>query len=363
MASNCPYNTLPDSAFWRRAVSRTPLDQMDLIVSETFRIGKSDRIATAGSCFAQNIARYLAASGYTYLVTEQAPRVVPTEIAKKYNYGVFTARYGNLYTTLQLDQLIDRAYGRFTPAETAWEQKGRWYDPFRPQIQPRGFSSREALLQDREVHFAAVRQMLETCDVFVFTLGLTESWIDRRDGAVFPVCPGCGVGDYNPDLYAFENLDYVKTEKHLRSFLDKFAAINPKARVILTVSPVPLIATAETGQHVLVSTMYSKSVLRAVAGAVSNALPHVSYFPSYDLIGSHVNDGAYFAEDKRDVLEVGVGHAMKMFFRHYCGVELAADPKAAKAAVRTRSPEPTEAERAADLVCDEEILDAKSEAA
>ena len=40
--------------------------------------------------------------------------------------------------------------------------------------------------------------------------------------------------------------------------------MNPKARLVLTVSPVPLAATA-SGSHVLPATIYSKSVLRAAA--------------------------------------------------------------------------------------------------
>ena len=108
---------------------------------------------------------------------------------------MFTARYGNIYTTLQLLQLIDRAYGRFVPAEAAWhDADGALVDPFRPTVQPGGFASSEELETDRARHLACVREAFETLDVFVFTLGLTEAWLSSRDGAAFPLCPGGGGG-------------------------------------------------------------------------------------------------------------------------------------------------------------------------
>ena len=50
-----PYKGLPRSRFWSTGVSRAdPLTIADLY-AKRFDIGKTDRIATAGSCFAQHI--------------------------------------------------------------------------------------------------------------------------------------------------------------------------------------------------------------------------------------------------------------------------------------------------------------------
>ena len=51
----------------------------------------------------------------------------------------------------------------------------------------------------------------------------------------------------------------------IREAFDFVRDRNPRIRFLITVSPVPLVATAED-RHVLVSTVYSKSVLRAVCG-------------------------------------------------------------------------------------------------
>ncbi|MGA2081044.1 MAG: GSCFA domain-containing protein [Holophaga sp.] len=124
---------------------------------------------------------------------------------RRRNYGVFTARYGNLYTARQLLQLFDRACGTFAPVDSQWEQDGGFVDPYRPFIELIPFPSVAALREVREEHFAAVRRMFETLDVFIFTLGLTEAWRNRIDGAVYPVCPGGHVGRFDPDQHQFVN--------------------------------------------------------------------------------------------------------------------------------------------------------------
>jgi hypothetical protein len=47
--------------------------------------------------------------------------------------------------------------------------------------------------------------MFEKLDVFTFTLGLTEAWRNRNDGAVFPLPPGVSGGEMNDQRYEFIN--------------------------------------------------------------------------------------------------------------------------------------------------------------
>ena len=323
----CPYNTYPDAQFWARSVSRLDYTQVDPVSRPGFKLDPSSKIATAGSCFAQNLARVLKQSGYSYFVTEQAPPVFlpetaakfafPQDIGERYGYGLFSARFGNIYTARQLLQLFDRAYRDFTPVDDAWATADGWVDPYRPFIQPDAFPSIEALHADRERHFAAVRRMIEDCDAFIFTLGLTEAWTNRADGAVYPVCPGCGAGEFSEADHAFFNFDYEETLADMRAFLERFRAKNPRAQVILTVSPVPLVATAED-RHVIVSTMESKAVLRAVAGKLDRQ-GLATYFPSYEIITGPQNRSRYFEEDLRGITAEGVGHVMRVFFKDFCG--------------------------------------------
>ena len=86
--------------------------------------------------------------------------------------------------------------------------------------------------------------MFETFDVFVFTLGLTECWMSVEDGAVFPVCPGVEGGVFDPEKFAFYNQDVVEVVGDMSAFFDELRSVNLICQVVLTVSPVPLAATA-----------------------------------------------------------------------------------------------------------------------
>lgn len=347
-----PYKSLPKAAFWRQSVAAPAPAQVEPFAARPFQIGRTDRVATGGSCFAQHIARHLQKSGYNYYVTEPAHPIASADIAAEFNYGTFTARYGNIYTPRQLTQLFARAYGDFIPQDDHWtDADGAFIDPFRPQIQPGGYDTLAELHLDRAKHLRAVREAFENLDVFVFTLGLTEAWISRTDEAVLPLCPGVAGGTYDPARYRFHNFTLAETCADTLAFIDQLRGVNPRARVILTVSPVPLIATA-AGQHVLTATTYSKSVLRVCCEQVAAARPDVAYFPSYEIITGSFSRGAYFAQDLRSVTEAGVSHVMRVFLGQFTS--------GAAAAAAAAAPD-RHVQEMAELVavnCDEEILDA-----
>src|SRR4030095_12127151 len=100
-----PYQSLPDSAFWRQSVAETQASDVDPVVATPFTLSRDDRVAAAGSCFAQHIGRYLSNAGLRYLVTEEAHPLADPATAHEFGYGVYTARFGNLYTARQLRQL------------------------------------------------------------------------------------------------------------------------------------------------------------------------------------------------------------------------------------------------------------------
>jgi len=354
-----PYSDLPDHCFWSRAHRVGHPGEVDPVVSGGFRVTPDTRIATAGSCFAQHLANHLQADGYNYFVTEAAHPFLSDAAARALGYGMFSARYGNIYTTRQLRQLLERAHGRFAPVEEMWHRDGAVFDPFRPNIQPEGFVNEAEFRGQRDIHFAAIRRMVAEMDVFVFTLGLTEAWISREDGAVFPLAPGVVAGTFDPARHAFHNFTVDEVVDDFRAAADLIRAINPDVRFLLTVSPVPLIATAREDRSVITSTAYSKAVLRVAAETLERGVEGCHYFPSYEVITGNFNRGAYFADDLRDVRTEGVGHVMDLFMRHYtdtgAGTAPAQRPASARDDAARRFVEETT--RELDVICDEELIE------
>lgn len=317
---SCPYYTLPASSFWRQSVADCPSSALDPHLPSRLQFGPEQRVASAGSCFAQHISRALKERGYNYFVTEAAPPYVTPEQEERFGYGVFSARYGNIYSTLQLLQLLQRAFRGLQPADQFWtDRNGRVFDLLRPRIAPKGFVSMVEAEADLRQHLKAVRRLIETTDVFIFTLGLTECWLSKADGTAYPTCPGCGsAGEFDDAKYVFHNLSVTETTSYLTEAIDLMSAANPRLQIILTVSPVPLAATMEQ-RHVLQATTYSKSVLRVAAEEATRRYDNVHYFASYEIITTAKNAGAYFAEDARSVTPEGVQRAMKLFFSHFAG--------------------------------------------
>ncbi|WP_411033852.1 GSCFA domain-containing protein [Shinella sp. BYT-45] len=311
-----PYAGLPSYQNWMKSFKNVQAQDVDLAVDCFPFIKPSDKIATAGSCFAQHIAKSLSSSGYNYFIAESP--AVPMSRAEAFNngYGVFSARYGNVYTAKQLLQLFDRAFDAFDPILPDWfRDDGRVVDPFRPQVAAEGFADNGEMLSDRKRHLLSVKRMFKELDIFIFTLGLTEAWRHKSTGAILPIAPGVVAGTMSEDEYEPVNFRYDEVYSDMAEFLDKLKAVNPRAEVLLTVSPVPLMATFEP-RHVLVSTTVSKSILRSAADQLVRRYGFTHYFPSYEIITGNYTRGEYFAEDLREVKPEGVSHVMTTFLKH-----------------------------------------------
>jgi hypothetical protein len=352
-----PYLDLPSTSYWARSVARPKLEDIDPIVGDVFKIEKNQKVATAGSCFAQHIARYLRNSGFNYYVAEEGHPIASKEALDVYNYGTFSARYGNIYTVRQLLQLYKRAFGLIPTSEEVWREKnGGWLDPMRPLIQPGGFKSLEELQFDRSQHLENVKKMFVEMDFFIFTLGLTESWIDAESGTVYPMCPGVAGGSFQEGKHQFKNFSVSEVVADIDELLSSLKKINSNIKIILTVSPVPLVATA-TKNHVINATSYSKSVLRVAAQELANKNKEIMYFPSYEIITGNFTRGKYFSEDLRSVTEEGVEHVMRVFMRHFTD---SSENLAGKSDVVDRSDINAfeiENARVAQVVCDETKYD------
>ncbi|WP_112321608.1 GSCFA domain-containing protein [Oceanibium sediminis] len=355
MNTSSPYKDLPERAYWKTAVAeRSPLDPGDLY-DPKFGLDKNARITTAGSCFAQHVGRALRNARFRVMDTEPAPKGVSDTVAQKFGYGMYSARYGNIYTVRQLNQLLGECLGNVTPAEPVWEHNGRYFDAQRPSVEPTGFETREDVIRHRSSHLTHALRAFQGCDVFVFTFGLTEAWVHEETGTVYPTAPGTMAGRYDPARFSFRNYkhseildDFVSFRETLKKISDK----NPK--FIITTSPVPLTATA-SGAHVEVANSHSKAVLRAVCGELYHEFDDVDYFPSYEIITSLNSRGAYFESNKRSVSQEGVEKAMSLFLKAHGATRNMSELKTRPVDLRKRRR--ARSNREDDIVCEEVLLE------
>lgn len=314
-----PYSDLPANAFWKLCRD-DPAFRIGEIYTPKARIEPGQVIATAGSCFAQNISRYLGRSDLTLAQVEPAPKGMSETVARRFGYGLYSARYGNIYTARQLRQLLDDAVSGQQHEGAVWERDGRFWDALRPGVEPDGLPSADEVRAHRSDHLEAVSRLFGQIDVLIFTLGLTETWCDRETGLVFPVAPGVIAGTFDPERHEFLNQTHAEVVADMEAALAALWSVRPDAQVILTVSPVPLTATA-SGAHVLSATTYSKAVLRAAAGELAARHARVDYFPSYEMIAGLPFGAPQYEANLRTVREGAIDRVMQVFFAAH-GVRL-----------------------------------------
>jgi hypothetical protein len=295
---------------WHKALN--PSGALDLPQSAAPLISHGEQIVSAGSCFAANIVPYLEAAGFNYVRAERLPAAFGRLVEDNFSYAKFSAAYGNVYTARQAWQLLARALGRFKPAEDRWHAAdGTVIDPFRPGLRHRACSDVEFDALTAQ-HLSAVRSVIERADVFVFTLGLTEAWESALDGAVFPACPGTVAGEFDPQRHRFHNFNAQEVGDDMDRLIALAREINPALRLVLTVSPVPLVAAAG-GQNVVLATVYSKSVLRVAAGEAEQRHDGVTYFPSFEIVCGPQAPHDFFEADRRTPSERAIRTVMRAF--------------------------------------------------
>jgi hypothetical protein len=303
-----PYSNLPAFQFHSRTMRGAHPSRFDPVTSPKFTFDSEASIMTMGSCFAQHLSQWLIKNQFNLLLREQD---------SYQGGGMFSANYGNVYTVQQAHQLFDRAFGLYRANDELYiDENGSFFDPLRPADTPIGLRSKQEVLDNRLTHESIVKELFLSADVLVFTLGLTEAWLRSSDGAILPIAPGVIAGEYDENLYEFHNYSYQETYLSLSKLLIKLNEVNPRCEVLLTVSPVPLAATYET-KHVSVSSMASKSILRAVVEQTIKEFTYVEYFPSYKIFFTPGIGAGYFDYDARHILPTGISHAMKLFETHY----------------------------------------------
>lgn len=344
-----PYDGLEPRAYWRSGVVDRKPTRLEGLYDPRFLIAPDTRVMTAGSCFAQHVHRAMTEAGYDVIDEEPAPAHVGAELADRYFYGKFSARYGNVYTSRQFLQLLREAEGTHIPAHPVWVKDGFYIDALRPSVEPKGHATPEAVLLARHEHLAAVRAAVRQADVLVFTLGLTETWADADSGTVYPSAPGViGVAPEGARI-TFLNLSHDDVVRDLHDVLAHLRTINPALKLLLTVSPVPLTATA-TGGHILLASTLSKAILRAAVATIMAEDPGVDYFPSYEIITNPAARSRFFAENLRQPTPKGVETVMAQFL----AAMGAAGKPSPKAAAGQSGPSD-----AAEAICEEALNDAQ----
>ena len=263
------------------------------------RIDRTTPIASIGSCFAREIKFWLREQNYNYLQFATGPC---TEAG--------SARYDRVYNTFSIRQEVERAFGKFAPTCNLWrfEEDGRerLLDPYRHCV---AWENEQDMHTELAEHQTAVFRAFTEAKVIIITVGQGEVWYDKRDNTVYPMAPPSKV--FDRDIHAFRMSTFGENYANLQVTYDLIKQHNPNAHLILTVSPVPLLATFQA-RNSIEANCGSKSMLRAVVDEfVREHSADVTYFPAYEIVTC--TNKTPFQEDARHVQRSTVDTIMSLF--------------------------------------------------
>ena len=291
-------------------------------IQPSFRLNASDTVFTIGSCFARHIEANLAALGC------KVPMLDFTLPAEEFDGQPNAAM--NKFHPPAIRQCLDwtaRIFDR--DGMVTWDDcaplafdvgDGRFLD----------LDMVHAVSPATQTRFVARRQEIYDvfCKVFaadglMMTPGLIEAWRDVETGLYTFGAPWGRQVQATPHRWRLEVLPYQQCVDDLLAAIDIVRARNPKVKILVTTSPVPLTRTF-TGRDIALANSYSKAVLRAACEAVLPARENVDYFPSYEM-ATLSNPSLVWRSDRIHVAQSFVGKIVGHMLDHYIdGVEVAA---------------------------------------
>jgi len=170
---------------------------------------------------------------------------------------------------------------------------------------PDGFTKNNALLplttSEQIINF---RQ----ADLYILTFGMSLCWfnpqgqivVEPGDTATFP-----GLKKSVGDRYRMVQTTVEQNEKAVASCVERIKRYRPNATVVMTLSPVPMMGVVSELPAIPANTV-SKATLRlAIENVRQKNMDGLYYWPSYDIVnwyGNHIERA--FGDDDRDARHV-----------------------------------------------------------
>lgn len=250
-------------------------------------IGPQTRICAFGSCFAANISNWLESRSFSVLTREETSKLS------------YVVRFGEgLVNSYSLLQQFEWAFENRKSDNPLWH----------------GYDTTE-YGYDENVRLRTL-DLFERTDIFILTLGLSEVWCDKETGGVF--WRAIPADKFDSTRHRFRVTTVAENRANLSRMYQLIRTHRPEARIIFTLSPIPLVATFRPVPCVSANSA-SKAILRA---ALDEFLRDVGdegvayYWPSYEIVLDIFNNR--WESDRRHVRREILDFIMTAFEHVWC---------------------------------------------
>ncbi|HEY7843944.1 MAG TPA: GSCFA domain-containing protein [Bradyrhizobium sp.] len=220
-------------------------------------LDRNTRFFTMGSCFARNLAKSLRDRGYA---------AFHMEISEYINTTFANRVFVDWLSGADIDPAVRDRIVELLPAQ--------W--------------SKENTLE-----------IIRTSGVFILTLGVAPAFFDRATGEFVLPRPTALNARALAEKYLFRTTTVQENVDNVLYLINFIRSVSPDIKIVVTVSPVPLIASFEYESAVQADCL-SKSTMRLVAHEVVNNsnVKNILYWPSFEVFrwaGS--NASSFYAAD------------------------------------------------------------------
>ncbi len=247
------------------------------------------RITAFGSCFAANISNWLAARNYDVLTRDEGS-------------SAYVVKCGEgMVNSYVIRQQFEWAFEGKRFEESLWH----------------GYQA-ESYGYDEDVRRETL-DIFSRTDLFILTFGLSEVWYDEVTGGVF--WRSIPQEAYDPARHKFRVTTVEENKDNIRAIYALIRKHRPDAKIVTTLSPVPLIATFRPVSCISANSV-SKAVLRVALDELMREVGHegyLHYWPSYEIITDVFH--APFKQDRRHLPKAVLDFVMMLFEQVWCATQ------------------------------------------
>ena len=257
------------------------------IPEKQVEIPHSAKIMLLGSCFVENIGKLL------------------TENKFRCDANPFGVLYNPMSIATALRQILLR---KTYTEEDLFEVGGRWHS-WMHHSDFSASTSKECLHRINSRLEKASCELMES-DWLIMTLGTAYVYMHKDNGKVVGNCHKM------PDkMFRRLRLNTAEIVEECGDVLKKCREVNPKLKVLITVSP---IRHAKDGMH---ANQLSKATLLLAADELCRTCPDCHYFPSYEIMMDELRDYRFYADDMFHPSPMAVQYIWECFGRCYFSKE------------------------------------------
>lgn len=248
-----------------------------------FEITHEHALMSLGSCFSENIGRYF----------------------EQLKFPIIVNPFGQQYNPASIAQGIERLLNPVPYTETDLLFHNEQFHSF-DHHSDFSRSTPELALETMNMALKYASEHLRQTNVLFITLGTSFCFEWKENQKIVSNCHKIPAKNFERILLSSE-----KTIEILSDILIKLMTVNPRIKVVFTVSPVRYLAFGAFENSV------SKGNLFSAINTLLAKYTNCSYFPAYEIVMDELRDYRYYSEDMIHPNSVAVNYVFEKMTKVY----------------------------------------------